>query len=131
MFELNSLKTNREKENNGVEISLGGDSSITIAAWGNDTFTDMLQKEMEPYAALQRINKVPEAVAEKALWSTIAQTIIKGWKNLSLDGVALEYSPENAYNAIKENRRFRAFVIENSQNLQLFQDGVREQGAKN
>ena len=90
--------TDEQKEVDGVEVSIGGGATITVARAENPKFYKAILAESELHA--ETLKSLPKEEAEKLdrdiLSRVLAETILLNFKGLSYKGKALKYSRDNA-----------------------------------
>ena len=105
--------TNREHEENGTEVDLGGGLKITVRALDSAHSMETRRKLEEPHAALIRSQgKLPDDIAEQIMLKQLANSIVIGWEGVTeKDGTTpIAFSAANAERVFKEYKAFRQEV---------------------
>ena len=95
--------TDEKKENEGVEVQLGKDASITVARMHNPVFSRCILAEHEKYK--EDLDTLPEvekkALDEEIMCRVLAESILLGFKGLGFKGKEVSYSKENAIKLLR------------------------------
>lgn len=131
MPRLQNFGADKDLENNGNWIDIGGGQSLLIARLGNVAYTDELQRLMKPHLKELRRNEIPKqmmGLQKKA----IAKTILLGWKGLKeVDGKTVEYSQDMALECLNDNQDFFVMVQDLAQDRENFQEKITEDSLGN
>lgn len=118
---FDAFATDADKELNGVDVPLGGGTSIKIARANNRRYNEELLKEYDKYEV--SIKALPDDEAGELdttiICRVVARTILLGWENLKYKGEFLDYSEENAA-MLLEHKDFRIKVMSLASQLDLF-----------
>jgi hypothetical protein len=113
--------TDDKKENEGVEIPLGGGASMTVARMPNEKYSKILVERHEANQEMMR--GLPKEQADKLDRDTfitiLADTVLLDFKGISFKGKALKYTRDNAIKLL-QIKDFRVKVITEAQNLDNF-----------
>lgn len=126
-----TFATDEAAEDGGVWVNLNAESSLLIARDGNDACERMVEELMLEYA-----DKLagPEDVSREAQRmleiKVTAATILKGWKNLTYQGEAVDYSVENAEKLLA-HKDFRRRVLYHARQRSAYMLQHEESVAKN
>ena len=126
--------TDTTKENEGVwSQDLGGGLRLKIARLKNPHFRKLYQKLTKPYERQIRNKTLDDAVENSILAQCLAKTVLLGWENFVLDGVALEYTEPNALKVLSDITLtdFRALVVDLASDAELFRQEHLEDAEKN
>lgn len=113
---LNSIAVDINAEDDGVWNDLG-DMSFLVARAGNDKWKAMHKRlEKQAYGTQLRKRGFERDTDKdtKILIECLAYTCLLDWKNVTLDGKEVPFSPEEAHN-ILSNKRFKRltdFILE-------------------
>lgn len=106
-----TFATDEAAEDNGVWVTLAGDAELLIARDGNDACERLVEKLMMDNADKLSGDTVAAEAAQRQIEIDVtSQTILKGWKNLTYQGEAIEYSVENAVKLL-QHKDFRRRVL--------------------
>ena len=96
MAKLKALRQDREKASEGVWVEYAAGVELRIARWGNPRFDEAYAEKMRPHQAALRAGVLPESVKESVLHATIAETILRDWRNVDHPetGAPLPYTAE-------------------------------------
>ncbi len=132
-MDFNNFKTNVNKETDGVWSELAKGTRIKVARMNNAKYKKSLRKLMAPHKIAIRRNTMPDAVAETLLNRCIAETILLDWEGFQHDGEDVTYSAEKAFEILedKELKDFRDYVVEVSEDLDLYKVEEDEEAIKN
>jgi len=132
--------TNQKKEVEGVEINDftpnkdGTVPTFVIASTSrlNEDYYKVLEKETKPF---RRAGGVVKAIgtkkAEAITFEVFLKTVLKGWRNVELDNQPLPFSIDNARMLFTRLPRLYDKLIERANDIETFQDEVREEEAGN
>ena len=124
--------TDEKKENEGVEVQLGGGASITVARMHNPRFSKCILAEHEKHKAA--LDALPEdgrrKLDDEIMCRVLSESILVGFAGLSFKGEPMHYSVENAAKllAVKD---FRVKVIEEASKLDNYRAVMDEADVKN
>lgn len=134
----NSLKkvfaTDKVKTDQGIWVDFDDGISIRIRRISSKPVQDKNEELNAPYSNNVRRGKLPDSVAEDNLIKLIAGGIISDWKGILDDkGKEIPYSPENAYEIIKDEdlADFRLEVLNISQDRALYKKKADEEALGN
>lgn len=122
--------TDETKEVEGTWVD-DGDAELLIARAGNRRYTKKLLKLYDRHKkALDRKDDAADALSDNILIEVLSETILLGWKNITLKGEPLPYTPENAQKllAIKD---FRKRVMDLSDDFDAYKVKEEADQAKN
>jgi hypothetical protein len=124
--------TDEKKENEGVEVVLGPEASITVARMNNPKFNQMITAEFEKHqAALEALPEDQRAKLDAEIMNKVlAETILLGFKGLGWQGKPLKYSKESALKLLSL-KDFKVRVLAEANKLDNFRAVWEEAGAKN
>lgn len=125
MFDINSLRTNEDKENQGVWRDLGNGAKLLLARLGNAEFSKMFAELTQPYA--ETGTKVPVEVQKDISVKCLARTVLLGWEGIYDGEDELEYSYDNAVRVLTEVKDFRELVMKLAGDLDAYKDKKDEE----
>ena len=121
-MELENLRTNSVLENNGVWKSIGN-AKVLVASLDNPEYTAMLAIETKPYQMLNRAGgEIPTADIELITIKVIANTILKGWENITIKGEVIPYTIKNAVMVLTDYPRFRDAIAIIASDISNYRD---------
>jgi len=129
---FNEFATDEKKENEGVNINLGGGASVLIARRDNDNYLKQVQKEADAFAiSSQGLSAEAYEKADKeVLTKILAKTILIGWKNLSYKGKLLPYNNKNAI-MLLSHKDFRRLIMKHASDMANYKAELEDQDEKN
>jgi len=123
--------TDEKKENEGVEVQLGKDASITVARMHNPVFSRCILAEHEKYK--EDLDTLPEvekkALDEEIMCRVLAESILLGFKGLGFKGKEVSYSKENAIKLLRV-KEFRVRVVEEASKMDNYRAVMEDADAK-
>jgi len=123
--------TDEKKENEGVEVQLGGGAAITVARMHNPNFSKCILAEHEKHKAA--LDALPEDERKKLddeiMCRVLADSILVGFTGMGFKGKALAYSKENAIKLL-QIKDFRMKVVEEASKLDNYRAVMEEADAK-
>jgi len=132
-MDLREYKTDPQLEEEGKEIQVDTDTTITIARFNNPAFRKMQERISEPYQKAVGRGKITDETAGKILSRCMAKHIIKGWSGLMLDGVEILYSEEKCLELLLDPslNDFKEQVLLESQRIENYREERLEDDLKN
>ena len=123
MLDLNKLKTNLQKEVEGVEQPFGDGAFVTIARIGNSEYKKLLRNKYKASRAiLEQEDDLATELGEQVMVEVYARTIVKGWRGISFDGqTETPYSIANAEEALKY-KDFQSKIQKYAEEMSHYQD---------
>lgn len=110
-FNLNSLKTNKDKETEGVWVDYLDGSRLLIGRMGNAKFKAFVSRKYKGHRmAIDRGDAHADALAETIQVEGYARFILLGWEGVELDGKMQDYTPELGMKVMHEIPDFKADV---------------------
>lgn len=134
MANIEKIKTDSQKEDNGVWIDFEEGIRLKIARARNSAYRELLRQLTEPHRKTIREGDAELELLENLLRQVRAKTILLGWENIEdKDGNSIEYSSEQALAFFKDTelRDFYTFVILESENMENFKKELIEDSEKN
>lgn len=118
MFDLNTLRTNEDLENNGVWRDLGNGAKLLIARLGNEEFSKMFTELTKAYD--ETGTKVPVEVQRDFTVKCLARTVLLGWEGIFDGKKKLKYSYDNAVRVLTEIKDFREMILKLAGQLEAY-----------
>jgi hypothetical protein len=121
-MDLQKLKTDQKKEQEGVRVHLG-DAVLIIARLHNAKQRADFEARIRPYRG-----NVPEDINRRLFLESVAEHVLLGWENVTMNGSPFPYSKENAKAAL-EIPDFSDFVLTHARDAELFREEQRSGAA--
>lgn len=104
---------------------------LLIARVGNKAYLREFQKI--PIGLRRQLdnNTLPEGKGEQIINRLLAKTILLNWRHIRNDGVDIEYSYENAFKELSDEKDFREFVWAIASDQTRFREEELEEMEKN
>ena len=134
MAKLMAIRTDNEKELNGVWIPYELGIQVKIARAGNTKYQAYLQELCAPYRTSIRQTIQDAEILQEVTRKATAKCILLDWKNIEdEEGNPLSYSPEKALELFSdpELKDFYEFILTVSQGKEEFRKEVIEDSEKN
>lgn len=133
MADINDIKTDINKEVEGVWVDFSMGIRLKIARARNPKYTELLQALVAPVKIEVRDGKINQDELEDILKQVRAETILVGWENIEENGVEVPYSSERAleYFMNPELKDFYHFVVIVSENADQYKKKVIKDTEKN
>jgi hypothetical protein len=131
LFDL--FASNKESEEDGVWIELGGGTSFKVRAFGAKAVSDLRDALMKPFTQLLRVgSKIPDDKNEEIGLKVLSGAVIADWKNVkNAAGDLIPYTTDEAYAILKALPKLANFIIQFSLENQNFRDETKEEGLGN
>ena len=131
---IDKIKSDLQKENEGVWVDFEVGIRLKIARARNSAYRELMRKLTEPYRKTIRDGGMELEQLEDLLRQVRAKTILLDWENIEdKNGNSIKYSSEQAlvfFNDL-ELRDFYTFVITQSENMENFKKELVEDSEKN
>ena len=131
-----TFKTNDQFEIDGIFIQYGylnDDESkpvrfkIARAGGANTAFAKALEKATKPYRKQLQAGLLDDRTADRLYREVFADTVVLDWENVTdSDGNLLEFTKENVLKVFKDLPDLFLDLREQSNNVGLFREDVRE-----
>lgn len=125
------LGTDKIAEKEGVWVNFSDDIELKIARQGNAKYKREMEIVFTPYKKALRNQTMSDNVAEDLLLKLTAKTILVDWKNVELEEGLVDYSPEVAYELLKEYPDLLSFVKDVSESMSVYKIVEDEESSKN
>lgn len=120
--------TDKNKEEDGIDVIMGA-ATLTIAYWKSKPVKRKMRQVLRPHRQQFNAGIIKDDLANDLNAKIIAQSVLKGWKGVGMNGKALPFSEDNAYKALKGIPGFLDAVLAISQDKGNFQaDDIEEEG---
>ena len=132
-MDLNKLRTDLNRESDGVWVDIGDGASIKVARIGNPRHSAILRKLSAPYRRQINAGTLPDDVAFRISGEAMANAILLDWNGLELDGATLVYSQQAAKDVLcnQQLKDFRSQVQAAAEDEEAFRQTVIEDAEKN
>jgi len=130
-MDISKLKTNKDKEQEGVEIDVGEGLILRICRLGNPKYESYVRKIGKPMRHQLRSGDPDPAQAKDIVIKACARHVLVGWENMQepdengeLQDV--QYSIQKAEQLLRDIPDFYRLVLELGNDASLFRDGNDE-----
>jgi len=133
MADINSIKTDSNKEIEGVWVDFELGIKLKIARARNPKYTELLRQLLDPLRVDIRNDKVAVDDFNNILLEVRARTVLLDWKNIEENGKSIPYSSEKAIEYFKnpDLKDFYVFVVSISENSAQYKKDLIENSEKN
>lgn len=123
---LKTFTTDKALETHGVNVDIGGGTTLLVARMYNPEYNELLRNAMKPYkrAKLSNDDSLELMIAIEA------DTILLDWDGVTADGKDVPYT-KSAAREYLHVRDFRALVLEIAGNMETFKAQEVAEGEKN
>lgn len=132
-MDLGKLRTDLNRESDGVWVEIGDGARIKVARIGNPRHAAMLRRLSAPYRRQINNSTLPDDVAFRISGEAMADAILLDWEGLELDGAPLLYSRQAAKDLLcnQQLKDFRSQVQAAAEDEEAFRQVVIEEAEKN
>ena len=134
MANINRIKTDCEKEANGVWVDFSLGIRLKIARARNPAYRELMNKLVEPNRQDIRDDEVDAEVLLEILKEVRSKTILLDWENIDdAEGNPIPYSSGKALEFFKdpELKDFYTFVFVTSENMENYKKDLVKGSEKN
>lgn len=133
MANINLVKTDIDKETNGVWIEFAEGIQLKIARSRNTKYQEEIRRLIDPIKGELRKDVISTEKFADLLLRVRAKTVLLDWKNIEEDGVEVPYSVEKAIEYFKnpELKDFYGFVITISEGSEKYKKDIIKDSEKN
>jgi hypothetical protein len=96
MGNINTLRTDLDKQLHGTWVPYAEGIELKIARWGNEKFLEAQRAAVEQRKVVLNTKELSEEQRLDANKEAASRTILLDWRNLEDDGVPVVYAPEQA-----------------------------------
>lgn len=126
-FELNTLKTDKEKETNGVWRDYFDGSRLLVARIGNEKYKAHIAKEYKANRiAIDRGGEKADKLATRIQTEALARYVLLGWEGIIIGGEEAKYTPELGIEVFTNMPDFKADVENMANEVSLFSELTEE-----
>jgi len=128
MAELNSIRIDQKKCNNGIWVDYEGDIKLLIARKPNPQYQDYLHELISNHPG-----EISKGNDKDITMQAVAKHILLGWKNLSDDGKPIKYSPKKALELLRDPslRDLYEFILISAHDREAYRLEATVKQAKN
>lgn len=132
-MDFSEFKVNNTAAEGGVWVEHDEETKFLIARLGNKKFQNLFNKMMAPHQRQFSAGKLALDKQTEIMCRCMAKTILLGWDGLCMDGKALEYSEEKAYELLSMPgaEEFRDLITSYAQDAEIFRNEQVEEKVKN
>jgi len=131
--DINSIKIDLKKEEDGIWIDFAAGIQLKIARARNTKYVELLRNLTEQYRKEIREDKFDAEDFANILLEVRAKTVLLDWKNIEENGKSVSYSVEKAIEYFKnpELKDFYTFVVIISENADYYKKDLIKESEKN
>lgn len=123
--------TDKELEENGVEVQIGEDAFITVRRSNNKRFKQLLTGLRKPHEQRIQRGTMDQKVLDGFTIKAVAKEVLIGWRGIKVDGKTVKYSPEKAEELMKRFEDFQEDILTAANTRETFRKEVTEENSKN
>jgi len=133
MANINRVKTDLSKQNEGTWVDFIMNIRLKIARSRNPKYNDLIRKLTENMRIDMREGKFDNKEFNEILIRVRAETILLDWENIDEDGQPVPYSVEKAMEYFRnpELNDFYTFVVGISESAEAYKKDLVEGSEKN
>ncbi|EOV8094045.1 TPA: hypothetical protein NGR52_004200 [Vibrio parahaemolyticus] len=126
-FELNTLKTDKEKEVNGVWRDYFDGSRLLVARLGNENYRAFIAREYKANRiAIERGGEKADKLALRIQTEALARHVLLDWDGIVIGGSDTKYTPEIGIEVFNKMPDFKADVENIAGEMSLYSEIVDE-----
>ena len=123
--------TDKSLESEGVEVEIRSGAIVKVARTNNPKFKEYLRHLLKPYERQMQRRTMDDDLLNDLTLRAVAKHVLLGWKGLQLDGKVVKYTPEKAFELMKEFEDFQEDVVDAASMRETFRAAVVEENTKN
>ena len=123
--------TDKVAEQDGVEVRLDGECTITVARANNRKFKAEMKRLMRPYENQRRRGTFDDELRDELTRKAVSKFVLLGWTGITVKGKKVPYSAEKAEELMKQSEDFENDVIDAATMMETFRAVEVEEDAKN
>lgn len=104
--------TDEKKEEEGTWLPLGGDAQVLVCRVRNKSWRQGLKKLPKGIQMEIANGTISDEKYQKVMITLIGRYILKGWKNLTVNGLEVEYSSQTAIDLLTKYPDFKDKIFE-------------------
>lgn len=125
--------TDERKESGGVWVEIRKGISYLIAAYDRPEHLALLRERLAPYRTAMAAGVGDTEATDKVMIECLADKVLLDWKGV-VDrdtGAEIRYTKAEGVRQMTTHRRFREFIVEQSQRFELFRSVSQDETEKN
>lgn len=127
-FDLATLKTDKDSEQNGVWVDYLGGSRLKVARTNNSKYRNFLSMKYKQHRmVIDRGGRDGDALAEKISLEAFARHILLDWEDVVINKKSVAYTWEIGLKAMTEFGDFKADVETFGNDSELFSAAVHKE----
>jgi hypothetical protein len=127
---FSAYATDESKEENGSWFDLGSGARVLVARAGNRNYGKALTRYVdEARLVLDKGDEAADKKSDEIMVAVIAETILKGWENISYKGKQFAYSIENA-KTLLSHKEFRKQIASFADDFEAYKLKLEEEQGK-
>lgn len=119
--------TDQKKEEEGVWVPLGGDAEVLVCRLRNKNWRVGLKRLPKTIQKQIADGTIGDEKYEKLIAMLMSKYILRGWKNLSINGQPVEYDEETALKLLEQYKDFKDRIFEIASDMEHFKKKEDEQ----
>lgn len=123
--------TDKSLESEGVEVEIRSGAIVKVARTNNPKFKEYLRHLLKPYERQMQRRTMDDDLLNDLTLRAVAKHVLLGWKGIYLDNKRVKYSPEKAFELMKEFEDFQEDVVDAASMRETFRATVVEENTKN
>lgn len=123
--------TDKQKEEEGVEVDLGEGIKVTVARANNKTYANALQKKFAQHRRQIRNRTLPDDVVERLTIEAMADGILLGWSGVTENDQPVDYSRDNAIAMLTKYPDFRDTIADIAADAMNYREQSEEEARGN
>jgi len=123
--------TDKSLESEGVEVEIRSGAIVKVARTNNPKFKEYLRHLLKPYERQMQRRTMDDDLLNDLTLRAVAKHVLLGWKGIYLDNKRVKYSPEKAFELMKEFEDFQEDVVDAASMRETFRAAVVEENTKN
>lgn len=134
MAQLNAIKTDSQKSNDGIWVDFEEGIRLKVARLHNAEYDKYLQRISKPYLRKIRTNTLNRDITADLTKQAVAKHILLDWENIEDEsGDPIPYSSEKALEFFRDPdlSELYNFVLETADANELYRQELKEDSEKN
>jgi len=123
--------TDPDLEENGVDVQISEDATITVRRSNNKRFKELLTSLRKPHEQRIQRGTMDQKVLDKLTRKAVAKEVLIGWSGIKVDGKVVKYSPEKAEELMEQFDDFQEDILTAANTRETFRRQVIEENEKN
>lgn len=132
-MDLSKHRRDEKIEVEGKWFPIDNETSLLIARAYTKKYADLFREATRPYKFQLDNDMMDEEVSAEIMAGIMSKCVLLDWKGLRIDGSAVSYSQEKAYEILKDRqyRDFAKMVDSMSKDAASFRQQGMEENSKN